>query len=64
MDNKPCHVVLGPTGDALLLASTKVRPRALLHSDYSFLHPNLDGALRHVLGKASAPAANAHLAAT
>ena len=50
--------------DALLLASIKVLPHTLLDSDYSFLHPNLDGALRHVLGKTSAPAAHAQLAAT
>jgi uncharacterized protein (TIGR01777 family) len=58
------RLAFGEMADALLLASTKVLPRALLDSDYSFLHPNLDGALRHVLGKTSAPAANAQLAAT
>ncbi len=58
------RAAFGEMADALLLASTKVLPRTLLDSDYSFLHPNLEGALRDVLGKASAPAANAQLAAT
>ena len=58
------RLAFGEMADALLLASTKVLPRTLRDSDYSFLHPNLDGALRHVLGKTSAPGANAQLAAT
>jgi uncharacterized protein len=58
------RLAFGEMADDLLLASTKVLPRALLDSGYSFLHPNLEGALRHVLGKATPPAAKARLAAT
>ncbi len=43
--------VFGEMGDELLLASTRVEPDRLLASGYKFLHPSLEGALRHVLGK-------------
>ena len=34
-----------------LLASTRVEPKRLIESGYSFKYPTLDGALRHVLDK-------------
>jgi hypothetical protein len=37
--------------DSLLLASTRVEPARLMASGYSFCYPELEGALRHVLGK-------------
>ena len=38
--------------DALLLSSTKVDAKALRDSGYEFSYPNLESALRHMLGKA------------
>jgi uncharacterized protein (TIGR01777 family) len=46
------RVVFGEMADALLLASTRVVPTQLLATGYAFRHPDLAGALRHVLGKA------------
>ncbi len=46
------HLALGEMADALLLASTRVEPKRLLATQYAFRCPELDGALRHVLGKA------------
>jgi uncharacterized protein (TIGR01777 family) len=46
------HLALGEMADALLLASTRVEPKRLLATHYAFRCPELDGALRHVLGKA------------
>jgi hypothetical protein len=37
--------------DAALLSSTRVRPERLQASGYGFRFPNLEGALRHLLGK-------------
>jgi NAD dependent epimerase/dehydratase family enzyme len=37
--------------DALLLASTRVVPARLQASGYTFQYPELEGALRHLLGK-------------
>lgn len=45
------RLLLGEMADALLLASTRVAPERLLSSGYKFQHPELEGALRHVLGK-------------
>jgi uncharacterized protein (TIGR01777 family) len=45
------RILLGEMADALLLSSQRVLPARLLASGYSFQHPRLDGALRHVLGK-------------
>ena len=42
---------LGEMADATLLASTRARPDRLGSSGYRFRFPELDGALRHVLGK-------------
>ena len=44
-------LVLGEMGKELLLASTRVSPRKLLEAGFEFRHPDLEGALRHVLGK-------------
>jgi hypothetical protein len=44
-------LALGEMADALLLASTRVRPRALLGAGYTFEHPTLDEALRSALGR-------------
>ena len=41
----------GEMADALLLASTRVEPRALTRTGYAFRYPSLESALRHVLGK-------------
>ncbi|MGH9431507.1 MAG: TIGR01777 family oxidoreductase [Terriglobia bacterium] len=45
------RVALGEMADALLLASTRARPARLLSSGYRVLFPELEPALRHVLGK-------------
>jgi uncharacterized protein (TIGR01777 family) len=46
------RLAFGEMADELLLASTRVVPRALAESGYVFRWPTLDGALRHVLGVA------------
>jgi uncharacterized protein (TIGR01777 family) len=45
------RLALGEMADALLLASTRVVPRMLEGSHYKFRHPQLEHALRHLLGK-------------
>ncbi|MCP3917501.1 MAG: TIGR01777 family protein [bacterium] len=45
------RVAFGEMADALLLSSARVRPNALLDSSYRFDWPDLEGALRHVLGR-------------
>ncbi len=42
-------LVLGEMADALLLASTKAKPRALLDAGFKFSYPNLEEALKHLL---------------
>ncbi len=44
------RLVFGEMADALLLASTRVRPDRLLASGYEFRHPSFEDALRHELG--------------
>lgn len=44
------RLLLGEMADELLLASTRVRPGVLLERNHRFHHPDLDGALDHVLG--------------
>ncbi len=44
------RLAFGQMGDELLLASQRVRPGSLLDSGYVFQYPELEGALRHVLG--------------
>jgi uncharacterized protein (TIGR01777 family) len=45
------RLAFGEMADALLLASTRARPERLLESGYQFLFPELEAALRHVLGR-------------
>lgn len=44
-------LMLGEMAQELLLTSTRVEPRALLASGYRFEYPELEGALRHTVGK-------------
>jgi uncharacterized protein (TIGR01777 family) len=46
-------MLFGEMGDALLLSSTRVEPARLQASGYTFRHPELEGALRHILGRAA-----------
>jgi uncharacterized protein (TIGR01777 family) len=46
------RLALGEMADELLLASARVLPQKLEDTLYSFRHPDLEGALRHMLGKA------------
>jgi len=45
------RLAFGEMADELLLASTRVIPRALLDSNYRFLYGDLETAFRHLLGK-------------
>jgi uncharacterized protein (TIGR01777 family) len=45
------RALFGEMGDALLLASQRVYPRRLLESGFEFAFPDLEGALRHTLGR-------------
>lgn len=45
------RLAFGEMADALLLSSARVEPARLLKSNYQFKHPELEGALRHLLGK-------------
>ena len=45
------RLAFGEMADELLLASTRVEPARLLGSRYSFRFPQLEEALRHLLGK-------------
>jgi uncharacterized protein (TIGR01777 family) len=45
------QAVLGEMADATLLASSRVRPDRLVSSGYRFRFPELEGALRHLLGR-------------
>jgi hypothetical protein len=45
------RTALGEMADELLLSSAQVTPRKLLESGYRFRYPDLEGALRHVLGR-------------
>jgi uncharacterized protein (TIGR01777 family) len=44
------RLALGEMADALLLASTRVEPRVLREAGYAFRFPDLEPALRHLLG--------------
>ena len=46
------RLAFGEMADALLLSSQRVAPVRLLGSGYIFQQPRLEGALRHVLGRA------------
>jgi uncharacterized protein (TIGR01777 family) len=45
------RLAFGEMAQELLLASTRVVPASLLASGYGFRYPELEGALRHLLGK-------------
>lgn len=45
------RTILGEAADELLLASTRVAPTRLLETGFQFEHPQLEAALRHVLGR-------------
>ncbi len=45
------RLALGEMADEMLLASTRVIPARLLERGFGFHHPDLEGALRHLLGK-------------
>jgi NAD dependent epimerase/dehydratase family enzyme len=45
------RLAFGQMADELLLASTRVAPKQLEASGYKFRYPQLEPALRHVLGK-------------
>jgi hypothetical protein len=47
------RALFGEMADALMLSSTRVEPARLIDSGYEFQFPELDGAFRHLLGKAS-----------
>jgi uncharacterized protein len=48
------RLAMGEMADALLLASARVHPERLLAVGHTFRHPDLEGALRHLLGRATA----------
>ncbi len=43
--------LFGEMADDVIFASKRVRPIQLLHSQFEFAYPDLEGALRHLLGK-------------
>ena len=45
------RVMLGEVADALLLASQRIEPARLKDTGYAFRYPQLEGALRHLLGR-------------
>lgn len=49
------RLAFGELANDLLLASVRVLPRALLDSGYDFLYPDLEPALRHMLGRHQTP---------
>jgi uncharacterized protein (TIGR01777 family) len=49
------RLLLGEMADELLLASTRVQPARLLESGYEFSYPDIEAALRSVLGQQGDP---------
>ena len=45
------RIMLGEVADALLLASQRMEPARLKETGYTFRYPELEGALRHLLGR-------------
>lgn len=45
------RIMLGQLADELLLASQRIEPARLKETGYSYRYPELEGALRHLLGK-------------
>jgi uncharacterized protein (TIGR01777 family) len=54
MPSFAARLAFGEMADALLLASTRVAPGKLQETGYAFRYPELEGALRHLLGRAKA----------
>jgi uncharacterized protein (TIGR01777 family) len=54
MPSFAARALFGEMADALMLSSTRVEPERLINSGYEFQFPELDGALRHMLGKVAA----------
>ena len=50
------RAAFGEMGEALLLTSARVKPAALTAAGYRFRRPDLEGALRHLLGRPAAVA--------
>ena len=48
---RAARLMLGEVADALLLASQRVEPAKLRESGYEFRYPELEGALRHLIGR-------------
>ncbi len=46
------RLALGEMADEVLIASARVEPRRLLDTGFVFRYPDIEGALRHVLGRA------------
>jgi hypothetical protein len=46
------RLAFGEMADELLLASTRVEPKRLIATEYRFRYPELEDALRHLLGRA------------
>ena len=44
-------LIFGEMGKEVLLASTRVSPEKIMAAGYRFRHPELEGALRHLLGR-------------
>jgi NAD dependent epimerase/dehydratase family enzyme len=44
-------LIFGEMGKEVLLSSTRVKPEKIMASGYCFRHPDLEGALRHLLGR-------------
>ncbi len=51
MPSFAAKLVLGEMADDLLLSSARVHPGQLMATSYNFRHSDLEGALRHLLGK-------------
>ena len=45
------RLLFGEMADELLLSSARVEPKRLLATGFAFRHPDVEGALRHVLGR-------------
>jgi len=45
------EIFFGEMGRETILSSTRVKPGVLSETGYSFRHPDLEGALKHLLGK-------------
>jgi hypothetical protein len=44
--------MFGEMGETIVLGGTRMVPKALLASGFRFAFPDLEGALRHTLGRA------------